>query len=77
MAQLLKEVKSTNDKGLVGITEAGEEVALSAPKPGAWILSKDELIKKVDDKFYIHFGDEIGGAYASKTITYNLYTRRK
>lgn len=32
MGRLLKEVKSTN-KGLIGITESGEEVALSEPIP--------------------------------------------
>lgn len=34
----LRQVESTNDKGLVGVTEAGEEVPLSAPKPNILIV---------------------------------------
>ncbi len=32
--KLLIDVMSTNDKGLIGFTETGEEVPLSAPKAG-------------------------------------------
>ncbi len=39
MGKLLVQVMSTNDRGLVEFTEKGEEVPLSAPKPGLLLTS--------------------------------------
>lgn len=88
MGQLLIDVISTDDRGLIGFTEIGEEVPLSAPKAGAIIedflgcgrteipMNIERKIKKSDDKTYFYFENLIEGN-GINIQPYNLYTRRK
>lgn len=85
---LLTEVKSTSDKGLIGITEKGEEIPLSSPFPRSLPVaeyhgSKKGLIARLmktartDSSKYYQINkesdDDSGGAIA---IAYNIYVRR-
>jgi len=89
MGELLTRVLSTSDRGLIGITKAGNEVPLDTPEPNLLFsmsgpgdrISLEEknerqlrrLLKKPG--IYIQLGESVL-PYASRIQSYNLYRRR-
>ena len=87
MGHKLIDVMSTDEKGLIGFTEIGEEVLLSAPRAGAIVeeflgggkteipINIERKIKGSNDKTYFYFENLItaNGAYIQP---YNTYIKR-
>ena len=88
---LLKDVKSTNDKGLLGITETGEEILLSEPYPNFVDGSINERTNEERDKIKNYFIQEIArkdsdhyyqigrvwDTLIHAVVCYNKYSKRK
>ena len=68
---ILREVRSTNDKGLIGITETGEEVLLSEPKPNvAPTINLDFIVNSSNGEYFqVH-------PLNSQVVAFNVYKRR-
>ena len=80
MGTILQEIRSTDDKGLIGITEKGEEVPLSAPTPIYSPGTLEELgilLGQVGEEDYIQFGGEVQRSLTHiPLIIGNRYQRR-
>lgn len=80
MGKLLVDVLSTEDRGLIGFTENGEEISLSAPNAKCCVEKDMELIiKNSSDNLYFHFKKEEYPLVACREnfLAYNFYTERK
>jgi hypothetical protein len=90
MGQLLKKVISTEDRGLIGITENNEEIPLSAPNPKIYVAnhSKNQdplflsenakaiLIQTSRSVIYYAF-EKMRIEMGLSLMPYNVYTKRK
>jgi hypothetical protein len=86
MGHLLRNVISTNDKGLIGITTKGEEVALSAPKSNFFISirtlnyvkeTKAKVLQRLKDTEYVRFGTKKNTDRHQVIVPYDVFGQRK
>lgn len=76
MRNLLNEVLSTNDKGLIGFTETGEEVFLSAPKPLTINYSEiNSFLRTLPENTYAQISERTKNL-TEEIVVCNPYTRR-
>lgn len=77
--EILTKIISTKDRGLIGITEGGKEVPLSAPKPELCYLRREEREKLTSrfgkEKSYVQLPDN-EGSHIDIPYPINIYTRR-